>query len=327
VNRGIVVSLLLLAAAPSAAQSGRADGALSPADAHGAFNAFVGGASESGLATSKRDANCDGVVTPGDALAIYERYLLDLPAQPCFSRAVDVGQRACLPPQLHLRHRAFAPLPGSPARYEVDLEVEDASRFNAFGLRLTDPWEDLELVAVELGADTEHWIAIDGVERAPGEVIAGGFNTGPAAPTEPLQLMRFVFAVHARAVDGRRILVDGLSDDLAGAEVVSDAGTSEAAHPAPVSFGLHHGAASRPDQRAVIQLDVPAGRDRARLRLVVHDATGQLVRVLLDDTRTPGFYQVVWDGTNRSGIEVPSGVYYCRLQTYGLVESMRLVID
>jgi hypothetical protein len=314
---------LTLAVLPVAARSERLDGALSPADARFAFDVFLVGDSGPMPDVRTADANCDGEVTPGDALAIYERYLRDLPAPPCFAADDDgaVSRRA-----LHLHHRAVASLPGASARYEVALAVDSPRDFSAFGLRLTYPLDALELISIDASADTEDWIAVEAIERTPGEVIAGGFNTGPIANAEPIVLMRLVFAVHAQEVDGRRVAVDMLRDDLAGTEVISDAGTHDASHPTPTSYGLRHSMTGDPVRSAVIRLDVPAGKDRARLRLAVHDGNGRLVRVLVDDTRDPGFYEIVWDRTDESGVEVPSGVYYCRLQTHDLIESTKVVV-
>jgi hypothetical protein len=51
------------------------------------------------------------------------------------------------------------------------------------------------------------------------------------------------------------------------------------------------------------------------VRLTVHDARGALVAVLRDGPLPAGEQRVVWDGCDRSGRPVPSGVYFVRLQT------------
>jgi len=47
--------------------------------------------------------------------------------------------------------------------------------------------------------------------------------------------------------------------------------------------------------------------------LKIFDATGRLVRTLVDRRLEPGFYLEAWDGRNNAGHEIPSGVYFCRL--------------
>jgi len=39
----------------------------------------------------------------------------------------------------------------------------------------------------------------------------------------------------------------------------------------------------------------------------------QLVRVLLDEDKKPGFYSVIWDGKNDDGEKASSGVYFYTL--------------
>ncbi|RMG63204.1 MAG: choice-of-anchor D domain-containing protein [Calditrichaeota bacterium] len=61
-----------------------------------------------------------------------------------------------------------------------------------------------------------------------------------------------------------------------------------------------------------IRFQVP---EPMKVRVVVYNALGQLVRTLLDRQLTAGEYQVVWDGTSEQGNAVPSGLYFYELQT------------
>jgi len=54
-----------------------------------------------------------------------------------------------------------------------------------------------------------------------------------------------------------------------------------------------------------------AGREHARLQFF--DASGRLVRVLLDERLEAGRHVVPWDGRNERGEPAPSGVYFFRL--------------
>lgn len=50
--------------------------------------------------------------------------------------------------------------------------------------------------------------------------------------------------------------------------------------------------------------------------LAVYDVTGRLVRTLLHNSRKPaGFFEAEWNGTDQSGKQVASGVYFFRLTT------------
>jgi glutamine cyclotransferase len=70
---------------------------------------------------------------------------------------------------------------------------------------------------------------------------------------------------------------------------------------------------------------IPSG-SVSSVRLTVHDATGRLVRTLVDRAQGPGTYNVAWDGTGRGGRPVASGVYFYRLQWNGKSETRHAVL-
>lgn len=49
------------------------------------------------------------------------------------------------------------------------------------------------------------------------------------------------------------------------------------------------------------------------MRPCVFDLAGRLVRTLVDESRSQGSYEVVWDGRDSTGREVGSGTYLARL--------------
>jgi len=63
-----------------------------------------------------------------------------------------------------------------------------------------------------------------------------------------------------------------------------------------------------------------------RVRLAVYSPTGQLVASLLDGDMTPGAYHVIWDGRDRSGHKVSSGVYYFQLELGSIRQSGKIVV-
>ena len=67
-----------------------------------------------------------------------------------------------------------------------------------------------------------------------------------------------------------------------------------------------------------------AGPGRVSLR--VYDATGRLVRVLVDQSRAAGRYEEAWDGADSAGRAVASGVYFYRLETGECAETRKMVL-
>jgi len=49
------------------------------------------------------------------------------------------------------------------------------------------------------------------------------------------------------------------------------------------------------------------------VRVEVYDMMGHLVRVLADEIRPAGTYEVMWDGTDENGLRQASGTYFCRM--------------
>ncbi len=53
----------------------------------------------------------------------------------------------------------------------------------------------------------------------------------------------------------------------------------------------------------------------SRVELSIYNIKGQKVKTLVDGFQTVGFQSVTWDGTNRNGADVASGVYFYRVRT------------
>jgi hypothetical protein len=65
--------------------------------------------------------------------------------------------------------------------------------------------------------------------------------------------------------------------------------------------------------RTTLSFDLPVA---GPVRLLVHDVSGRVVDVLLDDQVVrPGLHRVDWRGRDRSGRELPSGAYFYRLES------------
>ena len=72
-----------------------------------------------------------------------------------------------------------------------------------------------------------------------------------------------------------------------------------------------------------IAFDLPASAD---IRLSVYSSGGRLVRTLRDGVMSPGPHEVRWDGRDATGSELPSGVYFARLDVGKEVAVHKMVI-
>jgi PKD repeat protein len=53
--------------------------------------------------------------------------------------------------------------------------------------------------------------------------------------------------------------------------------------------------------------------DTGRLKLIIYDINGRIIKELLDNNVSSGNYSLYWDGTNKNSELVPQGTYYYRL--------------
>ena len=64
-----------------------------------------------------------------------------------------------------------------------------------------------------------------------------------------------------------------------------------------------------------------SGRSAGKVRLSVYNILGQTVRALVDEIQNPGFYTVSF-----SGMELPSGVYFYRLETGDFLQIRKMIL-
>lgn len=73
----------------------------------------------------------------------------------------------------------------------------------------------------------------------------------------------------------------------------------------------------------IISYQVP---ELTRVSIRIYDLRGRIVSVLVDGLREPGSYSVLWNGRNRVGEEVPSGIYLCTMETGSDAQSTRKLV-
>jgi hypothetical protein len=91
----------------------------------------------------------------------------------------------------------------------------------------------------------------------------------------------------------------------------------------PLRYTLHQNFPNPFNPITTIKFDI---RERARVRLVVYNVNGQRVRVLMDGDVPPGSREVVWNGRDDAGHSVASGIYFCRLESPGFIQSRKMIL-
>jgi uncharacterized Zn ribbon protein len=91
----------------------------------------------------------------------------------------------------------------------------------------------------------------------------------------------------------------------------------------PQSSILHQNYPNPFNARTKLQYQVP---EDAYVSLRIYNILGQEVITLVDRRQRAGDYIITWDGRDDGGLDVASGIYFCRLQVGGYAETVKMVI-
>lgn len=64
----------------------------------------------------------------------------------------------------------------------------------------------------------------------------------------------------------------------------------------------------------------------SEVRLEIYNIGGELVEILIDESQSPGYHTVNWNGADGSGNPVDNGIYFCTLRAKNFVQSRKLVL-
>jgi hypothetical protein len=62
-----------------------------------------------------------------------------------------------------------------------------------------------------------------------------------------------------------------------------------------------------------------------KVLLCVYDASGRLIRTLVNERKDPGVYSLIWNGCDNNNRDISAGVYFIRLKS-GDFKSVRKII-
>ena len=91
----------------------------------------------------------------------------------------------------------------------------------------------------------------------------------------------------------------------------------------PTDFNLHPNYPNPFNPSTTLSFDLPEAAD---IRLVVYDLLGREVVRLVEGRQEAGYRQVVWNGRDRWGRALPSGMYIVRMMTPGYSRSIKLLL-
>lgn len=64
----------------------------------------------------------------------------------------------------------------------------------------------------------------------------------------------------------------------------------------------------------------------SNVKLTIYNIVGQEISVLLDDTKSSGSYKIIWNGRDKFGKSVPSGLYFYKIDAGGFVKTKKMAL-
>jgi len=72
-----------------------------------------------------------------------------------------------------------------------------------------------------------------------------------------------------------------------------------------------------------IELGLP---EASHVRLTIYDLAGRKIKMLLDESKSPGIYHLNWDGTDYAGNRVASSLYLYKVETGNFKDIKKLMV-
>ena len=64
----------------------------------------------------------------------------------------------------------------------------------------------------------------------------------------------------------------------------------------------------------------------SNVKISIYDMQGREVATLLDQFKTPGYWNLHWSGVNKLGNEVPSGMYLYTIETENYRSTKKMIL-
>jgi len=95
----------------------------------------------------------------------------------------------------------------------------------------------------------------------------------------------------------------------------------------PKSFALAQNVPNPFNPSTTIHFGLPTAQEgQHQVRLTIYNLRGQTVFTLVDGSLNPGYHSVVWNGIDRHGKPLSSGIYFYRLQVNGQIFTRKMIL-
>jgi hypothetical protein len=103
----------------------------------------------------------------------------------------------------------------------------------------------------------------------------------------------------------------------------SEGSQSEMSENMPKVYALRQNIPNPFGRETVIQYQLPK---KSNVELKIYNIIGQQIQTLVNKSQKPGFYRIEWNGMNKNGDDVSSGIYFYRLNTGDFVKTRKMIL-
>ncbi len=91
----------------------------------------------------------------------------------------------------------------------------------------------------------------------------------------------------------------------------------------PQTFEIEQNYPNPFNNETVIRYSLPKS---SNVSIVIYDVNGKVVKTLVDEFKSPGFYYIKWDGRNINGENVSSGIYFYTMKAKNFYNVKKIVL-
>jgi hypothetical protein len=91
----------------------------------------------------------------------------------------------------------------------------------------------------------------------------------------------------------------------------------------PKEFALHQNYPNPFNPTTILRFDLPIATN---VQLDIYDILGRKISRLASEQMEPGYHSIIWSGRDRSGRQIPSGIYIARLVAGEYTRSIKMLL-
>ncbi|MBN2104692.1 T9SS type A sorting domain-containing protein [bacterium] len=186
-------------------------------------------------------------------------------------------------------------------------------------------WENMDLYAQRLGIDSADNMSfldddrintVTHTENIPIDITEVS-ETSPLGVAHNPSTNKFLVAYQYNDASTDRNIYGHI---FYGTEMFTDVGSHEFA---PDAFELSGNYPNPFNPSTTVSFEIPS---QAEVSVRIYDIQGRTIAELCEESMSAGLHMVQWDGTDDQGMQVPSGIYVCRVQHGRDMKSTKMML-